>query len=336
MLVQPDFSVKFVPVRRASLVLAALLQMLPICRPIMLQAAPLASAWALFFRWVAGSTVTLGGYHAISAASAAVSGLTKYSNSVPLGLPTNFVVEPVGRPFRYRITVSNPGSDVNKNYYNCTPLPPGLSINTAVGAAGYITGTPTNPGTYIVTLVAGNLNYPVSVTAPATLVLFQTNARPLLVQQPGGASALAGGTATFTVSAQGTPPLRHQWLFAGTNLFRATNATLTLTNVSSAMAGDYRVVVTNGFGSVTSNPARLTINEPFSTRLQFGPPRLSNGLSSFRLIGPIRTNYVIWRSTALGAWLPLRTNYVLDGIWDFMDGDSGVLPQRFYRATTSP
>ena len=41
-----------------------------------------------------------------------------------------------------------------------------------------------------------------------------------------------------------------------------TNATLTLTNVQTNQAGAYAVVITNAAGSVTSNPATLTVNVP--------------------------------------------------------------------------
>src|ERR1039458_8676838 len=41
---------------------------------------------------------------------------------------------------------------------------------------------------------------------------------PLITSQPARQVVLAGATATFSVTATGTPPLSYQWLFSGTNL----------------------------------------------------------------------------------------------------------------------
>lgn len=47
-----------------------------------------------------------------------------------------------------------------------------------------------------------------------------------------------------------------------------TNASLTLTNVSTNDAGTYFVVITNAYGSVTSSPATLTVNVPVTLSQQ--------------------------------------------------------------------
>jgi hypothetical protein len=51
----------------------------------------------------------------------------------------------------------------------------------------------------------------------------------------------------------------YQWQRYGTNLAGATAARLTLTNVQLDQAGDYRVIVTNSGGAVTSQVATLTV-----------------------------------------------------------------------------
>ena len=63
----------------------------------------------------------------------------------------------------------------------------------------------------------------------------------------------------FSVLAAGTAPLFYQWRFNGTPLAGQTGTILTLANVQSPNAGNYVVVVTNAFGSVTSAVATLTV-----------------------------------------------------------------------------
>ncbi len=85
---------------------------------------------------------------------------------------------------------------------------------------------------------------------------------PTLATQPQGQTVTVGGTATFSVVAGGTVPLSYQWRLNGAALAGATGASLVLSNVQFAHAGNYTVVVTNIAGSVTSSPAALTVNFP--------------------------------------------------------------------------
>ena len=69
--------------------------------------------------------------------------------------------------------------------------------------------------------------------------------------------ANAGETVSFTVGA--TNATTFQWTKDGNPLPGATNATLTLVNVQPVNIGDYRVVVGNAAGSVTSSVAALNL-----------------------------------------------------------------------------
>src|SRR5205823_10681481 len=68
-----------------------------------------------------------------------------------------------------------------------------------------------------------------------------------------------------TVSAQGSFPLIYRWQKNGTNLLDggrvsgATNATLNISTVLESDSGQYSVVVTNSYGSVTSSTAVLLV-----------------------------------------------------------------------------
>jgi hypothetical protein len=83
---------------------------------------------------------------------------------------------------------------------------------------------------------------------------------PVIVTQPANQAVNAGGTATFTVTANGSSPLSYRWFFGSNGLAGATAPTLTLTNVQTAQAGVYRVVVSNLVGMVTSSNALLYVN----------------------------------------------------------------------------
>ncbi len=322
--------------KRVSLLLAALLQLAPLGRIGLVSQVATPSSIAIVFTWLAGAAVFLGRYDAVSGASASVSGLVKYVDTTPVGTPTNYVAEPVGEPFKYRITVSNPGVDIDRNYFDCVPLPPGLTIDTNAGAAGYITGIPTEVGTNLVTLIAGNLDYPTPATALATIVIYPSNAPPVIVRQPESRSVLAGSNLTFSVGAEGSLPLAYQWLRDGTMLNDAVSASLALTNVSVALSGDYQAVVTNLFGSVTSLVARLTVREESLLEVRLGGATFSSNTFHFVITGPIFTNYVLWMSPDFNQWTPLATNWVIDGYLEFSDPDAALDPRRFYRVSLEP
>lgn len=87
-------------------------------------------------------------------------------------------------------------------------------------------------------------------------------AQPTITTQPESQSVSLGANVTFSVNATGTAPLAYQWQKDSTELAGSTETTLVLTNVRSAHAGDYRVVVTNDQGAVTSDVAHLTVLVP--------------------------------------------------------------------------
>ncbi len=57
----------------------------------------------------------------------------------------------------------------------------------------------------------------------------------------------------------GDRPLSYQWWHDDQQLAEATSATLTLANVQMADGGQYRVEVSNAYGTATSEAATLTV-----------------------------------------------------------------------------
>jgi len=69
----------------------------------------------------------------------------------------------------------------------------------------------------------------------------------------------AGSNITFTAVVLGSPPLKYQWQFNGTNIPTGLTNTLTITNAQATNAGYYAVIITNSFGALTSSPASLLV-----------------------------------------------------------------------------
>jgi glucose/arabinose dehydrogenase len=83
---------------------------------------------------------------------------------------------------------------------------------------------------------------------------------PQITQNPSNTTASVGGSALFTVSASGTPPLTYQWQRGGVDIGGATSASYTFANAQESDDGAlYRCVVTNDFGSATSSEAILSV-----------------------------------------------------------------------------
>jgi len=235
-----------------SLILSLALQVLPISRTFLVTTPVTGSSFAVISAWIVGAVALLGSYDSVSGASTTIT-------SPRTATATN------GTPFSYRITT---GPDA-ANTFNAAPLPSGLTVSTTVGR---ITGTPTVNGVFVILLTASDSGRPSrTVTKNLTLTILPNdkNAPPSITTQPTNRTATNGGVATFSVGAWGSGPLRYAWFSGGRRISGATNATLTMTPVTTNDAGSYWVVVTNHFGSVTSTTVTLTV-VPDTTR-----PRLT-------------------------------------------------------------
>ncbi len=88
---------------------------------------------------------------------------------------------------------------------------------------------------------------------------------PSITGQPSAQNVCAGANAIFSVTAAGEGTLTYQWQTNSVNISNnshyggATSATLTVTNVGSADAVNYRCVVSNAGGSTNSSQAALTV-----------------------------------------------------------------------------
>jgi hypothetical protein len=133
--------------------------------------------------------------------------------------------------------------------------------------AGVYTVTPVAPGVITLQAAQAGANAPVAYEYNMLRQSFTVTGVAVLsiTTQPTSQTAVAGATATFSVSASGLTTPTYQWRKAGANISgnaSATTSTLSLPNVQTADVATYDVVVTNGSGSIVSNPVTLTLTTP--------------------------------------------------------------------------
>lgn len=127
---------------------------------------------------------------------------------------------------------------------------------------------------------------------------------PVIVSQPASQTVDHLHDATFQVVAEGALPLFYQWQHVGTNLAGASTSVLVVPAVQPYNRGAYTVVVTNVFGSVTSDPAILTVGGLI--------PRLISSFTDTNVICGDSTSFGV---QAMGPSSSIRTYYQ----WQFQN-----------------
>jgi hypothetical protein len=121
-------------------------------------------------------------------------------------------------------------------------------------------------------------NYDVVITGPhgsltSSVAAVTVFGPPLITAQPQGENVAAGSNVVFSVTAAGTPPLSYQWYEKGVAVSNAVSNTLVFAAHLSD-AGNFRVTVSNAYGSVSSYLATLAVpvitNQPLSQNAGLG------------------------------------------------------------------
>ena len=283
--------------QKPAVILAALLQVLPLVRTMLVNPAT-GNAFAFILRWGIGTGAVLGSVDAVSAATSTFTTPSTFSGTVGTAMSNNVTISIGGGNKAavddyFFLTAGTVASALLLNGQSTTvTLPPGLTftaswVNGASAIGGYISGTPTTAGTYAtsVTCVSpGNASLAQSITL--TITGSTTPTAPAITTPPAAANVAAGKTATFTVAASGTAPLAYFWLknssplANGGNISGANTATLTLSNVATADAANYSVLVSNSVGTATSTTAALTVILPPSITAQPAAQAVASGVSA--------------------------------------------------------
>ncbi len=186
---------------------------------------------------------------------------------------------------------------------------PGLAL-----VAGTMFGVTSDGG-------ASGIGTAFQVTAPPALPAFGSQPVSLVVTN--------GGVVSFAALASGPGPLAYQWQLNGVNVSGATNTSLTVSNLSPASAGTYRLVVTGPGGSITSSNAAAAA---------FGITRSGNQ-PQYVIAGPVGRTFRLEARSSLAtnvAWATL-TNVVLStNPSQIPDPDGGQPAARFVRAVLLP
>lgn len=174
----------------------------------------------------------------------------------------------------------------------------------------------------------------------ATQLYAQT--QPSITAQPVSRTNNANTTATFNVIATGSLPLSYQWhkngnpLSVGEKISSVTATNLSIINVLGPEAGDYSVVITNSYGSVTSLVATLTVIDPLITT-QFTNQNLNIGQTVTLNVGAAGTsplNYQ-WRLNGTNLTITTTSSLTLTNVQRTNAGFYDVIVSNMFGSVTS-
>ena len=204
---------------------------------------------------------------------ATVSGFTNSYSSVLAMLPSAPVI--FGQPLNYtnnagttavlRAGTAGPAPLSYQWFFNGTNLlSDGPRINGAKSWALTIADV-RGPDAGLYNLVVSNVSGVVT-SAPAILSVIE----PVVALLPANQTNDAGQTALFHAEIVGSAPIAYQWLrdggaaiVEGGKISGANSATLTIADVMGGDSGNYSLLASNSYGSVTTTPpALLTVIDP--------------------------------------------------------------------------
>jgi hypothetical protein len=174
-------------------------------------------------------------------------------------------------------------------------------------------------------------NFAGMATSTVATLTFDASALNILVP-PKDTAAETGYPASFSVLVSGVPPFAYQWRHSGTNLVGEADSNLILPSVSAGDAGSYDVVVTNGYRTIISASANLTVT-PGAVPPQLVLGRFGNSLT-ITFDAEANRQYRLLSSTDLITWGPVNTNSaILSGPLQFVEPLT-IAPKVFYRVVT--
>jgi len=160
--------------------------------------------------------------------------------------------------------------------------------------------------TVVITNIAGAVTSSVARLTVSNLLVAPSISTPLQDQ-----TVNSGQTVNFAAVAEGPGPLHYQWYYVPeTALTNQTNATLTLTSVTTNDNGGYFAIVTNRYGAATTSIATLTVNPPDTNAPDFSEMGFAG--AGFNLTGGEGGQVVtVTTGAELKAYSDSNTKYII-------------------------
>jgi pectate lyase len=214
-------------------------------------------------------------------------------------------------------------------YYNTNTLVDGATDST-------LTLTNVQPGAAgVYSVVVSNLAG--TITSSNAVLTVNTNAvAPVFTSDPASQIVLAGDTATFTASAEGSAPLYYQWYYNSSPISNATSSVLTLQNVQASADGNYYVTVSNSVGSATSAVALLTVTATVPVaNTEYNLVGFAQGTTGGGVLADTDPNYAkVYTATDLANALNSKTVKVIEIMNDLNLGYNEI--EASAKATSEP
>ena len=159
-------------------------------------------------------------------------------------------------------------------------------------------------------------------------------APPELLAQPQNVTMSPGGIANLSVVVDGDGPFKFQWHANCRSINRATNSTLTISNVGPLDVGTYSVTIENSAGRVTSSDVLVTttnVPPPWIEHMRSGP--------NMRLQWPVRDVRYQLQETPSFNVLPAVWSNSEEYIFQIGTNQTMTIPvlgQRFFRLIAPP
>ncbi|HEY1789630.1 MAG TPA: putative Ig domain-containing protein [Verrucomicrobiae bacterium] len=185
--------------------------------------------------------------------------------SITVGVQPPSQTVSVGETVTFGVTVTTTAGEVVTGFqwYMSTNDQSPFALVGLSGALVLTNVQTSDAGYYIVnvTYTSGGSQQTISGTAAKLIV----NLQPRIAAQPVSVTLPVGSNAVFNVVVGGQPPLHFQWQDNGTNLAHnsrvtgITSTNLEIQDLAPTDSGNYDIVVTNSYGSATSEVATLAV-----------------------------------------------------------------------------
>lgn len=177
--------------------------------------------------------------------------------------PSNLTVT-AGSSATFSVTATGSGA-LSYQWYKGTS-----AISGATSSSYTIASTTTSDaGSYYCTVTNTVSGSSASTSSSSATLTVNAVTAPNVSTDPTSQTVDVGDAVDFVVVASGTSPMTYQWYKGGSSIASATSSTYSIASAQLTDAGSYYVIVTNTGGSDTSATATLTVNQPYTTFLNY-------------------------------------------------------------------